>query len=566
MRKLYNLKTTILVSLLSVPTLINAQPVIDADTVITGLNQPIQLVNAGDGSNRLFVVQKEGVVLVYDQSYAPLGTFLTVTGIQTSGEQGLLSLAFHPEYGNAASPYFGHFYVYYNNSAGDLQLARYQVSGDPNVADPLSKDTILTIPHPTNTNHNGGTLQFGNDGYLYLSIGDGGGGGDVPNNAQNGEVLLGKLLRIDVSSGDTPPFYSIPADNPFVGLTDTLPEIYSFGLRNPFRWSIDQATGDVWIGDVGQGEWEEIHYRAGGTTSGVNYGWRCYEGNEPFNSTGCGPASNYVFPIFVYPNPTSGASAVTGGVVYRGPVTDLQGYYIASDFYSGTFYLINPDGGGGFAIDSQLAVMDGVANFGVAENGEVYAVSLNDGLIASLGVSSVLPTALNSFTAIEENGSVELTWQTSFEENLSAFGIEHSENGSSFMRVGSVQAQNIATGTTYQFNHTPPNSGRSYYRLKMEDIDGQFEYSNVVSVVLQTSKRNFVQPSVISNGILTAYLPGNFNSLEIIGMNGAIFYRENISGRTGRVDINIPSAVVTGPYLIVLRNASEILRQKVLVN
>jgi len=565
MHKLYFLKTTILLSAFALPTFSISQPVIVPETVISGLSAPIQIVNAGDGTNRLFVVQQGGAILVYDQDHNPLGTFLTVTGINAGGEEGLLSMVFHPEYENPLSPFFGHFYVYYTNSNGDLQLARYQVSSNPNIADPATKDTILTIPHPGQSNHNGATLHFGTDGYLYWATGDGGGGGDAPNNAQNGAVLLGKMLRIDVNSSPTPPFYSIPVDNPFISTPGVEPEIYAFGLRNPFRWSFDRLTGDIWIGDVGQGTWEEIHYSAAGSTAGVNYGWRCYEGNAPFNLSGCGPSTNYEFPVFVYPNPSSGASAVTGGVVYRGPIAELQGYYIASDFYSGTFYMLTPDGLGGFVVDSQLAVIEGVSNFGEAEDGNVYALSLFDGTVSLLEGSGVLPTGLTTFTAAASNGLVKLDWRTAFEQNLERFEVQYSADGSSYTSVGSVNATNNATGADYTFTHQPAPSARAYYRLRMIDFDGQFEFSNVVSITQQGSQRNFVMPSVISGGIMNVYLPGEFKMLDVISMNGSRMLRQNIGGRSGRIDVNIPTTTPAGTYIIQLSSDDNVIRQRVLI-
>jgi glucose/arabinose dehydrogenase len=220
-----------------------AQPVLSLVPVIdTGLSSPIQFVNAGDGTRRVFIVQQGGTIRAYDSAFKFLSLFLTVSNVNFSGERGLLSMAFHPDYKNN-----GLFYVYYVNTNGDLELARYQVSSDSNIANPGSKIILITIPHPTNANHNGGELHFGIDGYLYLSTGDGGGGGDVPNNAQNTSVLLGKMLRFNVNTSATAPYYTIPAGNPFGN------EIFDLGLRNPFRWSFDRLTNDMWIGDVGPG-------------------------------------------------------------------------------------------------------------------------------------------------------------------------------------------------------------------------------------------------------------------------------------------------------------------------
>ncbi len=353
---------------------VSGQPNLSYTAVIsTGLNLPMQLVHAGDGTNRIFIVQKGGTILVYDKAYALQGTFLTVTGISTSGERGLLSLAFHPAYKTN-----GLFFVYYVNGNGDLELARFTVSsGNPNIADPASKVILTTIPHPTNTNHNGGELHFGKDGLLYLSTGDGGGSGDVPNNAQNTNILLGKILRFQVSTSLNPPYYAIPGTNPYGN------EIYSLGLRNPFRWSFDRETDDMWIGDVGQDSYEEINYVPAASSININYGWRCYEGGVEYNNTGtgCGGAvSSYKFPVYSYVTP-SPAGAVTGGTVYRGNTfIALRGYYLASDYYTGTIYKVKYD------LNTQSATttlqtlspnITAISDFGETEDGELYAVSLS---------------------------------------------------------------------------------------------------------------------------------------------------------------------------------------------
>jgi glucose/arabinose dehydrogenase len=347
---------------------VTAQPGLFLTPVITNLNTPIQLVNSGDGSNRIFIVQKNGTILVYSKNYDSTGVFLSVTGISNTGEQGLLSMAFHPDFKNN-----GLFYVYYTNSLGNLEIARFKVSSNPDVANPDSKVILKTIPHTSNTNHNGGELQFGKDSCLYLSTGDGGGAGDIPNNAQNTSVLLGKILRFKVDTTDISPYYSIPASNPFGN------EVFAYGLRNPFRWSFDRLNYDMWIGDVGQDSWEEIDYRPSDSILGVNYGWHCYEGYSAYNTSGCNNISTYTFPVYTYPTQNPSA-AVTGGTVYRGPTyLDLYGYYIAADFYSGIFYLLKNDPGSKtFAASTQNLSHSGIANFGETEDGELYAVSLTE--------------------------------------------------------------------------------------------------------------------------------------------------------------------------------------------
>lgn len=358
----------------SVISNVNAQPVISMIQVISGLSAPVELTNAGDGTKRIFIVQKAGTIKVYNKSYGLIGTFLDMTNdLHSSGEQGLLSMAFHPDFANN-----GFFYVYYTNTNDDLELARYHISANPDVADENSKVVVLTIPHPGSGNHNGGEIHFGNDGYLYLSTGDGGGAGDPPNNAQNTGVLLGKIIRIAVNTSATAPYYTIPPDNPFGN------EVFAYGLRNPFRWSFDRDTYDMWIADVGQDSYEEINYRKAGQTNGVNYGWRCYEGNaEQDLSIGCnGPLSNYIFPVYTYPTPDP-AGSVIGGTVYRGSTyIDLRGYYIAADYFTGTFYRVKYDQASQSATTStQVLTPTGISDFGENEEGELFAVSLSSGAV-----------------------------------------------------------------------------------------------------------------------------------------------------------------------------------------
>ena len=259
------------------------------------VSAPMQIANAHDGSSRLFVVEQAGTIRIYKNGALLPTPFLDIhTLVTCCGEQGLLSVAFHPDYASN-----GYFYVYYINklaSPGDITIARYSVSADPDVADPASAQILLVVPHPTNSNHNGGQLYFGPvDGYLYAGTGDGGGGGDQPNNAQNTDILLGKMLRIDVNGTgavpcgqSTPTPYAIPASNPFAGSPSDCHEIWAYGMRNPWRFSFDRVTGDLLIGDVGQELYEEIDFQPAASAGGENYGWHKMEGFHCYNpSTNC---------------------------------------------------------------------------------------------------------------------------------------------------------------------------------------------------------------------------------------------------------------------------------------
>ncbi len=355
---------------------IHAQaPQIAFDTVISGLSQPVQFVHAGDGSGRIFIVQKGGAIRLYNSNYTAIGTFLTLPtdSMSNGGEEGLLSMAFHPDYKNN-----GLFYIYFVNRYGNLQINRYKASGsNPNVADLSSRITFDTIPHPGRTNHNGGELHFGKDGYLYLSTGDGGGTGDPGNNAQNTSVFLGKMLRYEVNTSDEPPYFNIPPDNPFGN------KVYAYGLRNPFRWSFDRLTGDMWIGDVGQDRFEEINFRPADSSIGANYGWRCYEGAQTYNtSSGCNnPLSTYTFPVYTFPTNLVQSVAITGGQVYRGQTyINMEGWHIAAEFYTGYIIKLKYNHTENkWDTATQKTSFTGIADFGETENGELFAVSLLNG-------------------------------------------------------------------------------------------------------------------------------------------------------------------------------------------
>lgn len=338
--------------------------------IASGLSSPVGIYNMGD--NRLFILeQSQADIEIITTAGAAVGTFLDLTGLVSTGsERGLLGMAFHPQYATN-----GYFYVNYTNNSGNTVIARYSRNAtNPNLADPASAMVVLTIAQPF-SNHNGGHIAFGPDGYLYIGMGDGGSANDPGNRAQNGQELLGKMLRIDVDGG-TP--YGIPASNPFVGTANVLDEIWAFGVRNPWKFSFDRTTGDMWIGDVGQNNWEEVDVQPAASTGGENYGWRCYEGFQSFNTSGCAGASNYVQPVFVaaHGSPDSWCS-ITGGVVYRGSdFPYMQGAYIFTDYCAGDFRALVADGGG-YAESTVLGSQGfGFVAFGEDAEGEMYVAKL----------------------------------------------------------------------------------------------------------------------------------------------------------------------------------------------
>ncbi|MEP6748633.1 MAG: PQQ-dependent sugar dehydrogenase [Bacteroidota bacterium] len=545
----------------------SAQPIISFHSVASGLSAAVDVVNAGDNTNRIFVVQQAGTIKVFDQSLNPLGDFLTVTGNSyNGGERGLLSMAFHPDYKNN-----GYFFVYYTNTNGDVEVARYHTPpATPNVADPASRKILLTIPHPVNNNHNGGKLNFGPDGYLYFATGDGGGGGDGPNNAQNGTVLLGKMVRINVSANemDPAPYYTIPPDNPFLAAGDNIrDEIWAFGLRNPFRWSFDKLTHDMWIGDVGQDLYEEIDFRAAGTSGGLNYGWHCIEGTHPYAPANPGcilSAGVYAPPLFDYPhNNATGGFAVIGGFVYRGTLNPaMYGYYIFADEVSSNVWLL-PTGGTGADTIEFRALQANISSFGEAENGELYATSLNGQLynIVATG-NAALPVKLISFEGAAREGYNQLNWLTSGETQLRQFEIEYSTDAVHFQQAGIVAAANSGA---YSFKHLISTTHKLYYRLKMVDIDGKFIYSNLIIIAGNDFHgKNFASPSLISNGLLYLRLESSFSNLQIINMDGKVIHQEAIANRTGNISISI-AGTPAGQYLVRLYSNDKQLTQKIVV-
>lgn len=327
---------------------------------VADLQRPVDL--QPDGSGRLFVIEKPGRVRILENGQLVETPFLDITDrVGSSGnEQGLLGLAFHPQYQEN-----GRFFVNYTDTRGDTVISRFQVSEDPTVVDPNSEVVLFGYDQPF-PNHNGGVMAFGPDGYLYIGSGDGGAAGDPMGNAQNTGVLLGKILRVDVDSAEP---YAIPSDNPFGN------EIWAYGLRNPWRMSFDKATGDLYIGDVGQGEWEEIDFLPAGSPGGANFGWDHREGAHDYE--GGGPAE-MIDPVAEYSHPEGGCS-VTGGYVYRGSMPEWNGIYLYGDYCTGMIWgLLQIDGG--WQVQKLFDVDVTITSFGQDENGEIYLISDNGGI------------------------------------------------------------------------------------------------------------------------------------------------------------------------------------------
>lgn len=351
-----------------------AETTITLDPVAQGFDAPLFATGAGDGSGRLFIVEQPGRIWVVRDGKRLPGPFLDLSDrISTGGERGLLGLAFAPP--QSGQPLL---WVNYTDKNGDTKVSSFAWSG--NRANKHSERVWLSVKQPF-PNHNGGMLAFGPDNYLYIGLGDGGSGGDPLGNAQNTGVLLGKILRIDVlngaSAGAEP--YGIPSDNPLRDRSGARPEIWAYGLRNPWRFSFDRQTGDLWIGDVGQDAWEEIDFQAAGDPGGENYGWNLFEGSHPYSPNAPSDTAGFTMPVVEYDH--SVGESITGGYVYRGTAQpELNGIYFFADFVSGKVWGLQRDADGKIVTKLLLTTSHSISSFAQDDAGELYLTDLNGGL------------------------------------------------------------------------------------------------------------------------------------------------------------------------------------------
>ena len=376
----------------SFPTIV--WPQISLTPYQSGFTAPVHITNAGDSSQRLFIVEQNGIIRIIKDNLVLSTPFLDIHErvlYPGSGEQGLLSVAFPPDYANK-----GYFYIYYTRLDGNNQTSRFYLKpGKPNEADPLSEQSIILFNHPVYENHNGGQLAFGSDGYLYIGTGDGGGGGDPQGNAQNPASLLGKLLRIDVESGVDP--YLVPTTNPYTQTVGYLGEIWALGLRNPWRYSFDRQTGNLYIGDVGQNIQEEVDFQPASSHGGENYGWNTLEGNLCYDpSINCVPPVRYAPPVAVYNHGTadSNGCSITGGGVYRGTTYPrMQGMYLYGDYCTGKIWGLQYSNGWHYQqlLDSNLWI----STFGEDEAGNFYVADLASGVVYQ--IRDTMTTPLNFY-------------------------------------------------------------------------------------------------------------------------------------------------------------------------
>ena len=360
----------------SVPPVAADPPSIELRVVVGGLDDPIGVATVPDG--RLLVHERVGRVVTVDPVTGATDTALDIGDrVQSGGEQGLLGLVLHPDW-----PDDPRAFLHYTGRTGQTVLSAFRATGtDPLRIDPGSESMLLTVPQPY-ANHNGGQLAFGPDGYLYLGLGDGGSGGDPQGNGQNPSALLGSILRLDIDrvpdDGDDAPAYGIPPDNPFADGAGGAPEVFVYGLRNPWRFSFDRLTDDLWIADVGQGAWEEVDRLDPAAAAGANLGWNVMEGAHCFNADAC-DTDGLVLPVAEYGHDRG--CSVTGGYVYRGAAIDgLDGWYLFSDYCSGIVFGVASDTDGTTLEPRQLLSSGrNVSAFGEDASGELYVVDIGSG-------------------------------------------------------------------------------------------------------------------------------------------------------------------------------------------
>lgn len=421
----------------------------------TGLDKPVSITHAGD--SRLFVVEQTGSIRIIDtDGNVSLQPFLDISDrVNYGGERGLLGLAFHPEYITN-----GFFYVNYTGLDNHTRISRFSVNSmDPEIADPDSEYNLLTVTQPF-TNHNGGDLAFGPDGYLYIALGDGGSAGDPGNLAQDPMEYLGKMLRVDVDLGLP---YAIPESNPFINDPGTLDEIWALGLRNPWRFSFDRLTGDLWIADVGQNATEEINFQPAGSEGGENYGWRCYEGHLVYNSNGCGPASTYTFPVHTYPHGPE--CSVTGGYVFRGDaLSSFYGRYFFADYCSDMIWTLYDDGGEWVREDFGHFPGNNFSAFGENVSGQLFVAGLTSGMIYRV---------IESTAGIEHDDALS-SLRIIHIPNTGKIRIENDFDQMKLLRLALFDARGIVLFSDntresfYEFDPGMLSSGIYFLRIVME--------------------------------------------------------------------------------------------------
>lgn len=502
-----------------------AQPTLEFTVVnLTGpgLVQPVDITGCGDNSGRLFITEKRGTIRIIENGAVLPDFFLNIQSqVMNSGERGLLGLAFHPQYPD--SPYIYVNYVI----AGTITNRISRFSLNPNNAYDIDESTELELltQMGVQANHKAGDLAFGPDGFLYIGMGDGGGGFDPEDTGQDTSTLLGKMLRIDINSKTPPLNYSIPSTNPYVGGPGR-DEIWAIGLRNPWRISFDRENGDFWIADVGQNAWEEVNWLPNGTPPGSNFGWDCYEGNghaiEPQN---CPGGTIFTWPLFEYPHncnpcPNGYGASLSGGFVYRGAMFPaLYGYYVFADYVSNYVWALRPAASNPpyeVVVQNGAGMVSGIVTFGEGDDGEMYASNLA-GTLYSVGASGTLPIQWEKLLATRgpKNNRIEWTIHQTF--GIDYFEIQRAEKAP-FDPYTEVARIDPVSGQNHYIHDDPLNgSGSVYYRVAAMMDDGSTEYSPIARIGpeasskptlvydLQTQAWRIALPEPWQNGHLIVY-------------------------------------------------------------
>ena len=499
-----------------------SQLVIDLEEIADGFDSPVDISHAGD--DRLFIVEQDGYIRILN----PDGTtesdpFLDIDGqVASGGERGLLGLAFHPNYAEN-----GYFFVNYTKNGGDSRISRFTVTEDPNIADVDSELIILEQEQPY-SNHNAGDLAFGADGYLYIPFGDGGSGEDPLNAGQSTDTWLGKMLRIDID-GEEP--YTVPDSNPFIDNDDYLPEIWAIGLRNTWRISFDAETGDLWMGDVGQYDWEEIDLELAGDAGGRNYGWRCYEGTHAFNTNGCVDESELTWPVTEY-NHSGGACSVTGGYVYRGEsFATMYGKYFYVDYCNGLFRALEADGEDWIVHEVTNSLGFGWTSFGENSAEELFVCN-SDGTIYQL----VDPCGEAEASFTYENGLLTASEGAAYAWFLNGELVE---------------------GETEQ-TWNPQMNGNYSVAILTEEGCSVFSEEMIIDGVVEIARTFDV--SVYPNPVrdeLTIDFKGDLmtKNINILDMQGRVVFTMQSNQQQVRIDM---SALSAGQYVVQLSNDAEV--------
>lgn len=480
--------------------------------VFRGVSGATSITHAGDGTGRLFVTEQVGRILVHDGESLLSPPFLDIRDrVRAGGERGLLSLAFHPKY--VAN---GYFFVNYTDLGGSTVVSRFEISSDSNLADPASETILIQAAQPRR-NHNGGQIQFGPDGYLYIGMGDGGGAGDPPNLAQDLSSVLGKMLRVDVDRGSTA---LPPESNPFVNTPNVRPEIWAYGLRNPWRFSFDRLTGDMFIGDVGQNAVEEISFQPAASQGGENYGWRLMEGSRCYNPrTGCNAAGSLVLPILEYANSGGNCGgSVTGGYRYRGARhPQLSGTYFFADYCTGELFAGYQDDSGWVRLGPRETGIT-IRTFGEDEAGEIYFA--DSGVVYR--IDAPLPLPQISEGGVVNSATLDAGSGLAPGSLASAFGVGLAT--STEAAAGRPLPQQLGGGSM-TFNETTAapqilaSPGQRNFQVPWE-LAGLAEAALTVTVEDMTSPVVTVPLARVSPGIFT--LNGRGQAAALIASSGGL--------------------------------------------